>query len=596
MEGVITNNEPTIADFITQTAAGVNIRRVNPATPPVAVPGTSRMSPTPSDVVVPGASRESSTTGNDSQASAGSRTIRCESCSCEVSRNAHAAHLKSIKHKAHLWRPLQNNVSVCRSAFRGSKIEQKSKDFAEKDSGWVLENILYLEININKYNPLRAAAYLPLPKEITNKKAVLNIRNTEYCFAWSIVAGMIKPKGRASLTTSYPHFSNIPGLNFAGMDFPVALKSISKFERLNNMSINVYGIEKEFIDGKSKYQVVGPLHYTAQKQPTHLNLLLIDDSEVKLPQLETRVDRLGNTVMDNVLKFEQHHKQLRLPFCVYADFECILAPIDNHSSASEDMRFVDSYQFLSSKLETLASFLSAEQCRTVRKVFPEDEKFSYMRCKDVSKTVIYDFFYDFLKRQYGDKVSVAYTDTDSLIVHVETDNFYEDMKSHIHYFDTSNYDASNPHNMPQTASELGKMKDEYAGKILSAFYGIGPKAYCIDAVYQVAKRAKGISKASVKNQLHLLHYKDIVEEKRTSVYCTIYVFKSESHNIYTNYIKKVALTSTDDKRFLIPNSTKTLAWGHQDILFHNMSHEERLDTLLHLMQEAIVLNNKHQIA
>ncbi|CAH2020182.1 unnamed protein product [Acanthoscelides obtectus] len=100
--------------------------------------------------------------------------------------------------------------------------------------------------------------------------------------------------------------------------------------------------------------------------------------------------------------------------------------------------------------------------------------------------------------------------------------------------------------MPQTASELGKMKDEYAGKILSAFYGTGPKAYCIDAVDQVAKRAKGISKASVKNQLHLLHYKDIVEEKRTSVYCTIYVFKSESHNIYTNYIKKVALTSTDD--------------------------------------------------
>ncbi|CAH2020611.1 unnamed protein product [Acanthoscelides obtectus] len=413
------------------------------------------------------------------------------------------------------------------------------------------------------------------------------------------------------------------------MDFPVALKSVSEFERLNNMSINVYGIEKEFIDGKSKYQVVGPLHYTAQKQPTHLNLLLIDDSEgqlslntrvkhfcdgclqyfaskdkleihiqnyckhiaVKLPQLETRVDRLGNTVMDNVLKFEQHYKQLRLPFCVYADFECILAPIDNRSSASEDMRFVDSYQFLSSKLETLASFLSAEQCRTVRKVFPEDEKFSYMRCKDASKTVICDFFYDFLKRQYGDKVSVAYTDTDSLIVHVETDNFYEDMKSHIDYFDTSNYDASSPHNMPQTASELGKMKDEYAGKILSAFYGTGPKAYCIDGVDQVAKRAKGISKASVKNQLHLLHYKDIVEEKRTSVYCTIYVFKSESHNIYTNYIKKVALTSTDDKRFLIPNSTKTLAWGHQDILFHNMSDEERLDTLLHLMQEGIVLDS-----
>ncbi|CAH2021467.1 unnamed protein product, partial [Acanthoscelides obtectus] len=421
-----------------------------------------------------------------------------------------------------------------------SKIEQKSKDFAEKDSGWVLENILYLEININKYNPLRAAAYLPLPKDITNKKAVLNIRNTdEYCFAWSIVAGMIKPKGRASLTTSYPHFSNIPGLNFAGMDFPVALKSISEFERLNNMSINVYGIEKEFIDGKSKYQVVGPLHYTAQKQPTHLNLLLIDDSEVKLPQLETRVDRLGNTVMDNVLKFEQHHKQLRLPFCVYADFECILAPIDNHSSASEDVCTIKKYEHRPSSVAYYIKCSYNDSLSKLELYRGEDAAQIFVTRLEADLKLIYDQYlkqnvamkmtahdknvFDKAERQYGDKVSVAYTDTDSLIVHVETDNFYEDMKSHIHYFDTSNYDASNPHNMPPTASELGKMKDEYAGKILSAFYGTGPKAYCIDAVDQVAKRAKGISKASVKNQLCLLHYKDIVEEKRTSVYCTIYV-------------------------------------------------------------------------
>ncbi|CAH2020880.1 unnamed protein product [Acanthoscelides obtectus] len=95
-----------------------------------------------------------------------------------------------------------------------------------------------------------------------------------------------------------------------------------------------------------------------------------------------------------------------------------------------------------------------------------------------------------VSHQYSNKVSLAYTDTDSLIVHVETDNFYEDMKSHVHYFDTSNYDADNPHNMPRTASELGKMKDEYGGKVLSAFYGTGPTAYCIDAVDQVAKRAK----------------------------------------------------------------------------------------------------------
>ncbi|CAH1997992.1 unnamed protein product [Acanthoscelides obtectus] len=107
-----------------------------------------------------------------------------------------------------------------------------------------------------------------------------------------------------------------------------------------------------------------------------------------------------------------------------------------------------------------------------------------------------------VSHQYSDKVSLAYTDTDSLIVHVEADNFYEDMKSHMHYFDTSNYDADNPHNMPRTASELGKMKDEYGGKVLSAFYGTGPTAYCIDAVDQVAKRAK-VLKMSTKTYYSL---------------------------------------------------------------------------------------------
>ncbi|CAH1987003.1 unnamed protein product [Acanthoscelides obtectus] len=132
--------------------------------------------------------------------------------------------------------------------------------------------------------------------------------------------------------------------------------------------------------------------------------------------------------------------------------------------------------------KTLGVFWKAEN--DVFKYTVEIDQFVLKRItkRDVSKTVIYDFLYNFLKHQYSDKVSLAYTDTDSLIVHAEADNFYEDMKSHMHYFDTSNYDADNPHNMPRTASELGKMK----GKVLSAFYGTGLKAYCIDAVDQVA--------------------------------------------------------------------------------------------------------------
>ena len=101
-------------------------------------------------------------------------------------------------------------------------ISEKSKEFAERESGWVLEKILYLEININKYNPLRASSYIPLPKDIASKKAIVNIRNEdECCFAWSIVAGLYAHKGAVDDTRSYPHFSTIPSINFSTIEFPV---------------------------------------------------------------------------------------------------------------------------------------------------------------------------------------------------------------------------------------------------------------------------------------------------------------------------------------------------------------------------------------
>ena len=100
-----------------------------------------------------------------------------------------------------------------------------------------------MEVNLNKYNPFKASSYIKLPEEIALKTAVVNIRNTdEYCFPWSIVAALNKPSVPVDKVTSYPHFNTI--LSVSGIDFPIALKDISKFELLNDISINVYTIEK----------------------------------------------------------------------------------------------------------------------------------------------------------------------------------------------------------------------------------------------------------------------------------------------------------------------------------------------------------------
>lgn len=123
--------------------------------------------------------------------------------------------------------------------------------------GWTLNKILHLELNINKYNPLRASSYVQLPKSISDRKAVVNIKNNDQCcFAWSIVSALYPVQTNSDRLSSYPHFSEI--LNFTNINFPVKLKDIKKFEELNDISINIYGLEST----SDKTEVVGPLHYT----------------------------------------------------------------------------------------------------------------------------------------------------------------------------------------------------------------------------------------------------------------------------------------------------------------------------------------------
>lgn len=189
---------------------------------------------------------------------------------------------------------------------------------------------------------------------------------------------------------------------------------------------------------------------------------------------------------------------------------------------------------------------------------------------DMSKIVIYGFYYDFLKSVYGKNVSLLYTDTDSLILEIYTENFYNDMKEHLHNFDTSNYESVNEHNISLTESVVGKMKDEYAGVPIQSFYGTGAKSYCVNVGNTVIKKAKGVTAPAIKNGLQETDFKSVVEENKV-IFCKMIVFKSRLHTMYSEMVNKVALSSYDDKRYLLPGTTKTLAWGHRDISPDNES-------------------------
>ena len=99
---------------------------------------------------------------------------------------------------------------------------------------------------------------------------------------------------------------------------------------------------------------------------------------------------------------------------------------------------------------------------------------------DISKTLMYEFWYDYTIPKYGDKAILCYTDRDSFIMHIKTDDFYQDINNDIDkWFDTSNYDKNDnrPLEIRKNKKVLGKFKDEIVGKIMTKFVALRAKTY-----------------------------------------------------------------------------------------------------------------------
>ena len=109
---------------------------------------------------------------------------------------------------------------------------------------------------------------------------------------------------------------------------------------------------------------------------------------------------------------------------------------------------------------------------------------------ELSKTVIYNFYYEYIKAKYGDIAILCYRDTDGLVLLVETRDFNSDIQKNLNYFDTSNYPENNKYNIPKNKSVLGRMKDEFAGQPPVHFYGTGAKAYCVNLEDKCEKKQR----------------------------------------------------------------------------------------------------------
>ena len=125
-----------------------------------------------------------------------------------------------------------------------------------------------------------------------------------------------------------------------------------------------------------------------------------------------------------------------------------------------------------------------------------------MSLLDISKILMYEFWYDYINPTYGDKAKLCYTDTDNFIINIKTENFFEDISNNVgKWFDTSNYNENDKRSLPigKNKKVPGYFKDELGGKTMTEVAALKPKAHAyLDDDCNDHKNAKGTKKCAIK--------------------------------------------------------------------------------------------------
>ena len=184
---------------------------------------------------------------------------------------------------------------------------------------------------------------------------------------------------------------------------------------------------------------------------------------------------------------------------------------------------------------------------------------------DVSKTLMYNFHYNYIKPKYNDKALLLMTDTDSLCYEIETEDFYKDISSDVESkFDTSAYPKDHPSGIKTGVNRkvIGMMKDECSGEVMVGFVGLRAKLYATKMhTGDESKKCKGINKVVTKNDIAFNDYKNVLFNQ-TKEMRKMNVIRSYKHEIYTETVNKTALSGNDDKRIVCSGRIHTMAYGH----------------------------------
>ena len=184
---------------------------------------------------------------------------------------------------------------------------------------------------------------------------------------------------------------------------------------------------------------------------------------------------------------------------------------------------------------------------------------------DHSKTLMYKFYYNCAKKKWKD-LSLCFTDTDSLLYEIGTEDFYKDISEDVEtMYDRSDYPKEgHPSGIPvgKNKKVIGLMKHECAGKSIAKFVRLRAKLYSVKMDEgKENKKCKGVAKNVVKKEISFEDYVQCLFSRESQIR-KVNLIRSRKHAIFSKRIVKVSLSAEDDKRNILEDGIRTLALGH----------------------------------
>ena len=184
---------------------------------------------------------------------------------------------------------------------------------------------------------------------------------------------------------------------------------------------------------------------------------------------------------------------------------------------------------------------------------------------DLSKTLMYDFHYNYIRKKYNNRATLLFTDMDSLTYKIEAKDVYKDFWNDKDMFNNSNYQESSPYYCNANKKVIRKFKDEACGVPITEFVGLKSKMYsCIKNDEKGGKTTKGIKKNVIKNSIKHEDYKNTLINIE-QMHHKMKTIRNQRHQLGSYEINKVLLSCFDDKRCIHDNGMSSYAYGHYKI-------------------------------